>query len=226
MSSNKLDIKHGKDGPHVPGLIRERVNNQEEVEKWFNQAKSIRSTASTDMNECVCHNVYFSTCRKLTCIGDRHSSRSHCLLVVYVQGTNLSTGVQSTGKLNLIDLAGSERVAKSGAIDDAKRLKEATNINKSLSSLGDVIHALGEKQKHVPFRNSKLTHFLQDSLGGAAKTLMVVQISPVIKNGPESKCSLNFADRVKKVELGSAKKQSESAEMAALRKRIRELESQ
>jgi kinesin family protein C2/C3 len=143
---------------------------------------------------------------------------------VYVQGTNLSTGVQTNGKLNLIDLAGSERVAKSGAIDDAKRLKEATSINKSLSSLGDVIHALGEKQKHIPFRNSKLTHFLQDSLGGAAKTLMVVQISPVIKNAPESKCSLGFAERVKKVELGSAKKVSESAEMSALRKRIRELE--
>eukprot|EP00041_Stephanoeca_diplocostata_P037186 m.1393620 g.1393620 ORF g.1393620 m.1393620 type:complete len:148 (+) comp24992_c0_seq49:2986-3429(+) len=101
---------------------------------------------------------------------------------VYVTGTNLSTGVQTTGKLNLIDLAGSERVGKSGALDDEKRLREATNINKSLSSLGDVIHALGAKQKHIPFRNSKLTHLLQDSLGGSAKTLMVVQISPVVKN--------------------------------------------
>mmetsp|Transcript_21051 Transcript_21051/g.62674 ORF Transcript_21051/g.62674 Transcript_21051/m.62674 type:complete len:1051 (+) Transcript_21051:57-3209(+) len=205
-STNKLEIKHAKSGSFVPGLIKERVHNQEEVEKFFNQAKKIRSTATTDMNE--------------------HSSRSHCLLVVYVQGTNLSTGVTTTGKLNLIDLAGSERVAKSGAIDDAKRMKEATSINKSLSALGDVIHALGEKQKHIPFRNSKLTHFLQDSLGGAAKTLMVVQISPVIKNAPESKCSLLFAERVKKVELGSAKKVSESAEMSALRKRVRELEAQ
>jgi len=153
------------------------------------------------------------------------SSRSHCLLVVYVTGTNLSTGVQSTGKLNLIDLAGSERVGKSGALDDAKRLKEATNINKSLSSLGDVIHALGAKQKHVPYRNSKLTHLLQDSLGGAAKTLMLVQISPVEKNVGESVCSLNFAKRVRSVELGGAKKTTESAEVSTLKKRIRELES-
>lgn len=85
--------------------------------------------------------------------------------MVYVTGTNLSTGVQTNGKLNLIDLAGSERVGKSGAIDDADRFKEATNINKSLSCLGDVIHALGAKQKHIPYRNSKLTHLLQDSLG-------------------------------------------------------------
>jgi hypothetical protein len=74
-------------------------------------------------------------------------------------------GFAAKGKLNLIDLAGSERPAKSGAIDDPARMKEATNINKSLSCLGDVIHALGAKQKHVPYRNSKLTHLLQDSLG-------------------------------------------------------------
>lgn len=105
----------------------------------------------------------------------------------------------------MIDLAGSERVAKSGALENADRFKEATNINKSLSCLGDVIHALGSKQKHVPYRNSKLTHLLQDSLGvyafnacffakclrsndvliylgGSAKTIMVVQVAPVMKN--------------------------------------------
>jgi len=188
----------------VPGLTRKTVRSQDEVNDWFGKAKKNRSTSSTKMND--------------------QSSRSHCLLVVYVVGTNLSTGVQTTGKLNLIDLAGSERVGKSGAIDDEKRLKEAMSINKSLSSLGDVISALGAKAKHVPFRNSKLTFLLQDSLGGAAKTLMVVQISPVTKNIQESICSLKFAERVKKVELGTAKKSTESAEMAALKKRIRELE--
>lgn len=159
---NALDIRQSKTGPFVPGLTKKNVRSQEEVNDWFAKAKKVRATATTDMNE--------------------HSSRSHCLLVVYVTGTNLSTGVQTSGKLNLIDLAGSERVGKSGAIDDPKRLKEATAINKSLSSLGDVISALGAKQKHVPFRNSKLTYLLQDSLGGAAKTLMLCQISPVLKN--------------------------------------------
>lgn len=204
-SKDKLEIKHGKEGPHVPGLIRRPVRNVQEVRDAFDQAKSIRATASTDMNEL--------------------SSRSHMILICFVTGTNLSTGVQTVGKLNLIDLAGSERVGKSGALDDEKRFKEATNINKSLSSLGDVIHALGAKQKHIPYRNSKLTHLLQDSLGGQAKTLMVVQISPVLKNVSESVCSLNFATRVRAVELGSAKKVTESAEVAALKKRIRELEA-
>lgn len=201
----KLDIKHGKSGPHVPGLIKRPVRNVQDVRDAFDQAKSVRATASTDMNEL--------------------SSRSHMILVCCVTGTNLSTGVQTVGKLNLIDLAGSERVGKSGALDDEKRFKEATNINQSLSSLGDVIHALGAKQKHIPYRNSKLTHLLQDSLGGQAKTLMVVQISPVLKNVSESVCSLNFATRVRAVELGSAKKVTESAEVASLKKRIRELEA-
>lgn len=197
----KLDIKHGKDGPFVPGLTSHPVRSAEEVRKKFQQSQKSRSTASTQMNDV--------------------SSRSHALLVVTITGTNLSTGVQTKGKLNLIDLAGSERVAKSGALDDEDRLREATNINKSLSSLGDVIHALGAKQKHIPYRNSKLTHLLQDSLGGAAKTLMVVQVSPVIKNAPETMCSLQFATRVRAVELGSSKKTQDSAEVAALKKRDR-----
>lgn len=78
------------------------------------------------------------------------------------------------GKLNLVDLAGSERVGKSGA--EGNRLREAQHINRSLSALGDVIAALRSRQGHVPFRNSKLTYLLQDSLSGDSKTLMVVQV--------------------------------------------------
>lgn len=80
----------------------------------------------------------------------------------------------STGKLNLVDLAGSERVWKSGA--EGERLKEAQNINRSLLSLGDVIQALRARQTHIPFRNSRLTYLLQDSLGKGSKTVMVVQV--------------------------------------------------
>lgn len=78
------------------------------------------------------------------------------------------------GKLNLVDLAGSERVGRSGA--EGSRLREAQYINKSLSALGDVIYALRSRQGHVPFRNSKLTYLLQDSLSGDSKTLMMVQV--------------------------------------------------
>ncbi len=114
------------------------------------------------------------------------------------------------GKLNLVDLAGSERVVKTEATGD--RLKEAQNINKSLSSLGDVIHALGNKKpSHVPYRNSKLTFLLQDSLGGSSKVAMFVTVSPALYNVTESICSLNFASRCRNVELGMAKKQTSTS---------------
>jgi hypothetical protein len=95
-------------------------------------------------------------------------------------------------------------VNKSGAQGQA--MKEAQNINKSLSALGDVIQARGAKQSHVPFRNSTLTYLLQDSLSQDSKTLMFVCISPVLYNSEESFCSLNFASRVRSVELGKATK--------------------
>lgn len=137
---------------------------------------------------------------------NEHSSRSHMMLTVYMQSENRMTGVVSRGKLNLVDLAGSERINKSGATGTA--LKEAQNINKSLSALGDVIQARGAKQNHVPFRNSTLTYLLQDSLSSDSKTLMFVCISPVIYNSEETFCSLNFAQRVRAVELGRAAKHS------------------
>ncbi|XP_064410313.1 kinesin-like protein KIFC3 [Latimeria chalumnae] len=111
-------------------------------------------------------------------------------------------------KLNLVDLAGSERVWKSGA--EGERLKEAQNINRSLLALSDVIQALRSKQTHVPFRNSKLTYLLQDSLGKGNKTVMVVQVSPLQENVGETVCSLKFAQRVCKVELGPASRKVEA----------------
>ncbi|MEQ2200789.1 hypothetical protein XENOCAPTIV_003114, partial [Xenoophorus captivus] len=168
----KLDIKINPDGTgqlHVPGL---RVI---EVRSFQHIKKVIRSLT---MNQ--------------------HSSRSHALLCITVQGTDLASGSKTTGqlcffysqcKMNLVDLAGSERVWKSGA--EGERLKEAQNINRSLLALGDVIQALRGRHTHIPFRNSRLTYLLQDSLGKGSKTVMVVQ-------------------RVCKVELGPAARKIES----------------
>ncbi|XP_041101003.1 kinesin-like protein KIFC3 isoform X2 [Polyodon spathula] len=105
---------------------------------------------------------------------NQHSFRSHTLLTITKTGTDLTSGARTNGKLNLMDLAGSECVWKSGA--EGERLKEAQNINRSLLAVGDVIQALRAKQTHVPFLNSRLTYLLQDSLGKGNKTVMVVQV--------------------------------------------------
>ncbi|KAM9487972.1 kinesin-like protein KIFC3 [Clarias gariepinus] len=187
----KLDIKINPDGTgqlHVPGLRIKEVKNFQHIKKILATARRNRITFGTQMNQ--------------------HSSRSHALLTVSVQGTDLASGTKTTGKLNLVDLAGSERVSKSGA--EGERLKEAQNINRSLLALGDVIQALRGRQTHIPFRNSRLTYLLQDSLGKGNKTAMVVQISSLEKNVDETLCSLKFAQRVCKVELGPAARKIES----------------
>ena len=137
---------------------------------------------------------------------NEHSSRSHSIFTIMCTTRNTIDGSGTFGKLNLIDLAGSERLSKTEATGD--RLKEAQNINKSLSALGDVINALGNrKNTHIPYRNSKLTYLLQDSLGGNSKVMMVVAISPAVYNVGETICSLNFASRCRLTELGKAGKQ-------------------
>ncbi|KAM9723994.1 kinesin-like protein KIFC3 [Menidia menidia] len=187
----KLDIKINPDGTgqlHVPGLRVIEVKSFQHIKKILATARRNRITFGTQMNQ--------------------HSSRSHALLCITVQGTDLASGSKTTGKLNLVDLAGSERVWKSGA--EGERLKEAQNINRSLLSLGDVIQALRARQTHIPFRNSRLTYLLQDSLGKGSKTAMVVQVSALESNVGETLCSLKFAQRVCKVELGPAARKIES----------------
>jgi kinesin family protein C1 len=114
--------------------------------------------------------------------------------------------------LNLIDLAGSERLNKSGATGD--RLKETQAINKSLSCLSDVIFSIAKKEEHVPFRNSKLTYLLQPCLGGDSKTLMFVNLSPEVSSTGESICSLRFAARVNSCEIGIPRRQTQVRSLA------------
>ncbi|PON67017.1 Kinesin-like protein [Parasponia andersonii] len=157
-----------------------------------------------------------------TAMNDR-SSRSHSCVTVHVQGKDLTSGTILRGCMHLVDLAGSERVDKSEVTGD--RLKEAQHINKSLSALGDVISSLAQKNSHVPYRNSKLTQLLQDSLGGQAKTLMFVHISPEIEAVGETLSTLKFAERVSTVELGAARANKDSADVKELKDQIASLKA-
>ncbi|CAN6338990.1 unnamed protein product [Urochloa humidicola] len=192
-TTKRLEVRQVAEGVHhVPGLVEARVTNMNEAWEVLQTGSKARVVGSTNANE--------------------HSSRSHCIHCVMVKGENLINGECTNSKLWLIDLAGSERVAKTDA--QGERLKEAQSINKSLSALGDVISALATKTQHIPFRNSKLTHLLQDSLSGDSKTLMFVQISPNETDVGETLCSLNFASRVRGIELGQARKQVDVGELA------------
>ncbi|GAB4835832.1 hypothetical protein Ancab_000748 [Ancistrocladus abbreviatus] len=190
--TKRLEIKQAAEGmQEVPGLVEARVYDTYGVWELLKSGSRIRSIGSTNANEL--------------------SSRSHCLLRVTVKGENLVNGQRTKSNLWLVDLAGSERV---GRIEvEGERLKESQFINKSLSALGDVISALASKTAHVPYRNSKLTHMLQSSLGGDCKTLMFVQISPSAADLGETLCSLNFASRVRGIEHGPARKQADVSEL-------------
>eukprot|EP00850_Spirogloea_muscicola_P010111 SM000058S18541 [mRNA] locus=s58:459079:467744:- [translate_table: standard] len=149
------------------------------------------------------------------------SSRSHSIVTVQVLGREERTNIDFRGALQLVDLAGSERVAKSEATGE--RLKEAQNINRSLSALGDVISSLAQKSAHVPYRNSKLTQILYPSLGGGAKTLMLAHVSPDVNAHDESISTLLFAERVATVELGNAKSSQAQQELQKLRQQVARL---
>uniref|UniRef100_A0A1J3GYY2 Kinesin-like protein n=2 Tax=Noccaea caerulescens TaxID=107243 RepID=A0A1J3GYY2_NOCCA len=187
VSPQKHAIKHDASGnTHVAELTILDVKSSREVSFLLDHAARNRSVGKTQMNE--------------------QSSRSHFVFTLRISGVNESTEQQVQGVLNLIDLAGSERLSKSGSTGD--RLKETQAINKSLSSLGDVIFALAKKEDHVPFRNSKLTYLLQPCLGGDSKTLMFVNIAPESSSTGESLCSLRFAARVNACEIGTPRRQT------------------
>ncbi|NXO29631.1 KIF3B protein, partial [Cisticola juncidis] len=180
--SKRLELKERPDtGVFVKDLTTIVTKSVKEIEHIMNLGNQNRSVGATNMNE--------------------HSSRSHAIFQITIECSELGLDGENhirVGKLNLVDLAGSERQTKTGA--QGERLKEATKINLSLSALGNVISALVDgKSTHVPYRDSKLTRLLQDSLGGNAKTVMVANIGPASYNVEETLTTLRYANRAKNI---------------------------
>uniref|UniRef100_A0A0N5BT99 Kinesin-like protein n=1 Tax=Strongyloides papillosus TaxID=174720 RepID=A0A0N5BT99_STREA len=179
VSKTNLAIHEDKNRiPYVKGATEQFVSTPEEVLQAIEEGKNNRMVAVTNMNE--------------------HSSRSHSVFLITVNQENKNTNKKLSGKLYLVDLAGSEKVSKTGA--EGMVLEEAKNINKSLSALGNVIAALAEGTKsHVPYRDSKLTRILQESLGGNSRTTIVICASPASFNEGETKSTLLFGQRAKTI---------------------------
>jgi len=173
-----LQIRINAEGQsEIPGLTFVQASCAQEVMEVFEKGNSSRATASTDLNA--------------------HSSRSHSVFTIEVT-TNENDGLPKIGRLHLVDLAGSERVKQSNVT--GKELKEAQHINRSLAALGDVMESLDQKASHVPYRNSKLTYFLQDSIGGSSLTLMIVTLCPTDTTYEETHHGLEFAWRVRHIQ--------------------------
>ncbi|KAK9969233.1 hypothetical protein ABG768_027427 [Culter alburnus] len=179
VSKTNLAVHEDKNRvPFVKGCTERFVSSPEDVMDVIDEGKSNRHVAVTNMNE--------------------HSSRSHSIFLINIKQENVETEKKLSGKLYLVDLAGSEKVSKTGA--EGSVLDEAKNINKSLSALGNVISALAEGTKtHVPYRDSKMTRILQDSLGGNCRTTIVICCSPSVFNEAETKSTLMFGQRAKTI---------------------------
>ncbi|GFP91293.1 kinesin-like calmodulin-binding protein [Phtheirospermum japonicum] len=194
----KLDIKKDSKGMVVvENVTMLSISSYDELRCIIERGSEQRHTTGTLMNE--------------------QSSRSHLILSVVIESTNLQTQSFSRGKLSFVDLAGSERVKKSGS--SGSQLKEAQSINKSLSALGDVIGALSSGNQHIPYRNHKLTMLMSDSLGGNAKTLMFVNISPAESNLDETYNSLTYASRVRSI-VNDPSKNVSSKEVVRLKRLV------
>ncbi|XP_030605258.1 kinesin-like protein KIF13A isoform X1 [Archocentrus centrarchus] len=187
-SRQSLKVReHKVFGPYVDGLSQLAVTNFEDIEVLMSEGNKSRTVAATNMNE--------------------ESSRSHAVFSIIVTQTlyDLQSGNsgEKVSKMSLVDLAGSERVSKTGAAGE--RLKEGSNINKSLTTLGCVISALADqsagkgKAKFVPYRDSVLTWLLKDNLGGNSKTAMIATVSPAADNYEETLSTLRYADRAKRI---------------------------
>ncbi|XP_041360770.1 kinesin-like protein KIF13A isoform X2 [Gigantopelta aegis] len=190
LKGNKQNLKvreHNILGPYVDGLSTLVVSSFEDIETLMSEGNKSRTVAATNMNS--------------------ESSRSHAVFNIILTQTLVddASGIcgEKVSKLSLVDLAGSERAQKTGAVGE--RLKEGSNINKSLTTLGLVISALADrsgsknKGKFVPYRDSVLTWLLKDNLGGNSKTVMVATISPAADNYEETLSTLRYADRAKRI---------------------------
>lgn len=187
----EIKLKNARDNNQevmVTNLSEEIVSSASDLEPLLKRAGERRKVAATACND--------------------RSSRSHSVFRLEFSRVHEQSGVRLKGMLNLVDLAGSERVRTSKV--EGKQLKETKAINKSLSCLGDVIFALSSGQKHIPYRNSKLTYLLQNSLGGNSKTLIIVNLSPTQGSAAESLQTLRFGHKVNACEIGTAKRNTNS----------------
>lgn len=194
-----LDVKKDPKGwVTVQNATVRPVTNHDELSEVFNEGMARRRIAHTAMNT--------------------ESSRSHLIFSIIIEATDLQTQSVTKGKLSFVDLAGSERLKKSKS--EGEQMKEAQAINSSLSALGDVISALATDQPHIPYRNHKLTMLMSDSLGGNAKTLMFVNVSPADGNLDETVNSLQYATRVRTIK-NDPKKEVANKEMLKLKDQIK-----
>jgi hypothetical protein len=161
----------------LPDLSPIIINNFNEARKIFKLANKLRKTKSTHFND--------------------RSSRSHCIYSFHMKIVD-EEGKITRSKLHIIDLAGSERISKSNITDEAVK-KEAISINLSLTALSNVLNSLALRQSHIPYRDSKLTHFLKDSLGENFNILLLLHISPNIRDISESFYTLDFGTRIAKI---------------------------
>ncbi|KAG0556184.1 hypothetical protein KC19_11G032900 [Ceratodon purpureus] len=210
-TSTNLQMREDvRKGVYVENLTEIEVNSVQDVIQLLSQGSSNRKVAATNMN--------------------RESSRSHSVFTCIIESRwerDSMTNIRF-GRLNLVDLAGSERQKTSGA--EGERLKEAANINKSLSTLGLVIMILVDvangKQRHVPYRDSKLTFLLQDSLGGNSKTTIIATVSPSSCNALETLSTLKFAQRAKLIRNTAVINEDASGDVKALRAQIQQMKEE
>jgi kinesin family protein 5 len=200
-SRNNLNIREDSiKGIYVDGASERYVGCPNDVLALLEVGSANRAQAATNMNE--------------------HSSRSHSIFILTINQTNKQQGFSKIGKLYLVDLAGSEKISKTGATGHT--LEEAKNINKSLTTLGRVINSLTDgKSTHIPYRESKLTRVLQESLGGNSKTCLIITCSPSIYNESESLSTLRFGERAKKIK--NKPKINKEVTVAELQKLVEQL---